>query len=315
MASASAALRFAARWLLGRGVCDRFRNRGGNRIAGQDGQLVPVVAQLHTYVIGLRIGWRCLAVRVVGGCRALCSRGELRYRVRLWISVKRGLRGKRVRGLIFAYLDRQDPAVQEQPEAHPIPAGGQPRREVQAVFPVPHPAEPGHQSDPAARERGQMQAVGGVLLQVVDVHQRGFAEIVVREPQMPDLGRDDRLAARRQGRVAHRQRFAVLEVPRLVPMIEGVAAQVQRQHQVRLLDHLLAVQLEVGEVQQQRVLARLRVLEVPELVLGEALGLWVHPARLVVGDEHALRRGAPVVHLVRGSNTMNVYIKILLKMR
>src|SRR3712207_8620550 len=45
-----------------------------------------------------------------------------------------------------------------------------------------------------------------------------------------------------------------------------------RSHQVGLLDHLLAVQVEVRVVQQQRVRLRRRVLEVPVLQPGEALG-------------------------------------------
>ena len=74
---------------------------------------------------------------------------------------------------------------------------------------------------------------------------------------------------------------------------ERVAAQVHRQHEVGLLDDLLAVQVEVGEVQQQRVLLGRGALEVPDLVLGEALGLRVDAELVVVGDEHRLGGVAP----------------------
>ena len=88
------------------------------------------------------------------------------------------------------------------------------------------------------------------------VHQRGLAEVVVGELEVADLGGDDRLRARRQRRVAHGERLVVGEVARLLLGGERVAAQVHRQHEVGLLDHLLAVEVEVREVQQQRVARR-----------------------------------------------------------
>ena len=53
---------------------------------------------------------------------------------------------------------------------------------------------------------------------------------------------------------------------------ERVRPQLHGQHQVGLLAHLLAVEVEVGHVQQQRVHLLVGVLEVPHLVVGEALG-------------------------------------------
>src|SRR5690625_5478038 len=52
-----------------------------------------------------------------------------------------------------------------------------------------------------------------------------------------------------------------------------------------LLDHLLAVDLEVREVQQQRVVLVGGALEVPLVLGGEVLGLGVHPQVLVVGED------------------------------
>ena len=80
---------------------------------------------------------------------------------------------------------------------------------------------------------------------------------------------------------------------------ERVSAQVQGEHEVGLLDHLLAVEVDVGEVQQQRVLLGRGVLEVPRLVLGEALGLGVDAQLLVEGDQHRLRGVAPGGRLLR----------------
>ena len=74
--------------------------------------------------------------------------------------------------------------------------------------------------------------------------------------------------------------LVVVEVARLLLVGEGVAAQVHRQHEVGLLDDLLAVQVEVREVQQQRVLRRRGVASKSHgCVLGEALGLRVHAER------------------------------------
>jgi hypothetical protein len=69
------------------------------------------------------------------------------------------------------------------------------------------------------------------------------------------------------------------------------------QHQIRLFDHLLAVKVEVGEVQQQRVLLSTVVGEVPDLVAGEPVGLGVHSQRLVVRNDHARGRLPPAGHL------------------
>jgi hypothetical protein len=87
---------------------------------------------------------------------------------------------------------------------------------------------------------------------------------------MPGLDGDDGLGARRQRRVAHGARLVVREVPRLLLRGERVAPQVEREHEVGLLDHLLAIELEVREVQQQRVLVVGGALEVPLLVRCEA---------------------------------------------
>ena len=72
--------------------------------------------------------------------------------------------------------------------------------------------------------------------------------------RQPHLGGDDRLAARRERRVADRDLLVVGEVARLLLVGERVAAQEQREHEVGLLDHLLAVELQVGEVRVQRIL-------------------------------------------------------------
>ena len=104
-----------------------------------------------------------------------------------------------------------------------------------------------------------MQPVAGVLHQVAEVHPGGLAEVVVGELDVADLGRDDGLRARRQRAVADRDRLVVGEVARLLLGGEAVAAHVEREHEVGLLDHLRAVEPEVRDVQQQRELQAFEV--------------------------------------------------------
>jgi hypothetical protein len=73
---------------------------------------------------------------------------------------------------------------------------------------------------------------------------------------------------------------------------------VQRQHEVRLLDDLLAIELEVREVQEQRVLVGAGAGEVPDLVLGEAFRLGVDAEGLVPQDDHVARRVSPHCRLL-----------------
>ena len=61
-----------------------------------------------------------------------------------------------------------------------------------------------------------------------------------------------------------------------------------RQHQVGLLDDLLAVEVEVGVVAAAAGTLGVGACEVPQLVAGEAVGLRVDPQRLVVRDVHGL---------------------------
>jgi hypothetical protein len=112
------------------------------------------------------------------------------------------------------------------------------------------------------------------------------------------LGRHDRLRAGAERGVAHGDLLVVLEGPALVLDAERRAAQVQREQQVGLLDDLAPVDLEVREVQHQRVLGAVGPLEVPLLVPGEPRRLRVHLQVVVVRDEHGLGRGAPGRDLV-----------------
>jgi hypothetical protein len=68
---------------------------------------------------------------------------------------------------------------------------------------------------------------------------------------------------------------------------------VEREDEVGLLDDLLAVELELGEVQEQRVAVDGSSGEVPPLVLSKAFRLWVHTELRVPRQEHLARGGLP----------------------
>ena len=80
---------------------------------------------------------------------------------------------------------------------------------------------------------------------------------------------------------------------------EGIAAQKQRKHKIGLFDDLLAIQIEVRDVQQQRVLLGRGRAEVPWEVLGEPLRLRVDLEGVVVRDEHR-RGGVPPARRILG---------------
>ncbi len=138
-----------------------------------------------------------------------------------------------------------------------------------------------------------MQPVTTVVVQVVQVTERRLGPVVVGQVQLPHLGGDHSLGGGGQRGVPDRARLVVGEVASLVLSAEGIAPQVHGQHQVGLLDDLLAVDLEVGKVQEQRVRRARRPLEVPLRVVGEARGLRVHPDAFVVRLHHCVGSADP----------------------
>jgi hypothetical protein len=113
----------------------------------------------------------------------------------------------------------------------------------------------------------------------------GLAEVVVRELEMAEpaamtaCGPDD-------SEESDGELLVVGEVLRLLLASEDIAAQVHRQHEIGLLHHLLAVQVEVREVQQQGILIRLRGGEVPTRVIRVHLALLVDAQAQVERDHH-----------------------------
>ena len=79
----------------------------------------------------------------------------------------------------------QPPVAEAQAEGQAGESLGQARREAQHAVVVAHAAEAGDGGDPGARERGDVQAVAGVVLEVVEVDQGGLGEVVVGELEWP----------------------------------------------------------------------------------------------------------------------------------
>ena len=151
---------------------------------------------------------------------------------------------------------------------------------------VAHAAEPCDGGGDGAGQGGDVETVARVLLEVVEIDEGGLPEVVVGQFEVSDLGGHNGLRAGGERGVSDGERLVVGEVPRLLLVGERVAAHVQRQHEVGLLEDLLPVEIGVGKVQEQRVLLRPCVLEVPELVAGEAFRLRVDAEPLVPRDHH-----------------------------
>jgi hypothetical protein len=100
--------------------------------------------------------------------------------------------------------------------------------------------------------------------------------------------------------VAGRHRVAEVEGPALLVRAGVVAGEVGGQHDVRLLDDLVAVELERVEVEQERVLAGRRRREVPSLALEEAAVLEHDPEGRVAQDVHGGGGAAPCLDLPAG---------------
>ena len=191
----------------------------------------------------------------------------------------------------------QRPTAVDEVHHEPGQVVGEARGEAQPSVAGAQAREAPDQARPTAGQRGEVQAAGTVVVAVLEVEQRRLGEVVVGQLDVAHLGGDHRLDGSRQGRVPDRVLLVVLEVAQLLVVGERVAPQVHRQHEVGLLDHLLAVEVEVREGLEQGVVGGGHGVEVPRLVVGEALGLGVHAQALVPGDVHLVRGLVPRLHL------------------
>ena len=163
------------------------------------------------------MGLRGSCLRSEGGDRTshrpVCGHGD---RAAVVGDLERRPLEQGVAGLLVGDLDPQPPLAKAHAEGEPGESLGQAGREAELAVVVAHPAESGDGGDPGAGQRGDVQAVAGVVLEVLEVHQGGLGEVVVGQLEVSDLGGDHRLGAGRERGVAHGQRLVVGEVPRLL---------------------------------------------------------------------------------------------------
>jgi hypothetical protein len=192
----------------------------------------------------------------------------------------------------------QLPVAVAQRELERRPRPRQPGRDGQRAVTVAHASEPEHERLPHAARGGDVHAVGRISRHVGEIHEQAEAEVVDRLVLVADLGGHDALHGRRQRRVAGREAVVVHEVRALVLGRELVAEQVRRQHDVGLLDHLPAVDLERVVVEEERELVRRGGVEVPHLALEEPGVLGMDAALGVERHVHRLRGALPSLELL-----------------
>src|SRR5580693_2025099 len=117
---------------------------------------------------------RGLALGVSGDRAALRTGGGQRQRLFVVADLQRVAVPERVAGLFVRHLHEQPPAAVAEAEAHVGDRVGQGWAEAQPAVVVAHPAQTGDDADPGTRERGDVHAVAGVVLEVVEVYQRGL---------------------------------------------------------------------------------------------------------------------------------------------
>jgi len=93
--------------------------------------------------------------------------------------VERGAPEQGVPGLPVIYLNLDPAPPEQETEGQTGEPPWEPGGEGEGTSVVAHAAEPGHSSDPGAGQRGQVNAVAGVVVEVGEVQQGGLAEVIV----------------------------------------------------------------------------------------------------------------------------------------
>ena len=198
-----------------------------------------------------------------------------------------------VRRLLRRHLDTQAAAAVQEVEGEPHQRLWQPWREAEQAVLQAHATEPRDERRPGPRQRSHVESVPRVLCYVMQIYERGLAQVVVGELELAHLGSKDGLRGCRQRGVAYSDRLVVCEVARLLLWRERIATQMHREDEVGLLDNLLAIEVKVREVQEQGVLVRRDVGEIPDLVFGKGFVLRGYPESHIIWDEHLLGCLAP----------------------
>ena len=102
---------------------------------------------------------------------------------------------ERVRRVLGPDVYQQPASTEAEPERQPREVFGQAWGEAERTVVVAHSTESGHRGDPRPGQRRDVQTVARVVLEVVQVQQRGLPEVVVGQLQVADLRRDHCLSA------------------------------------------------------------------------------------------------------------------------
>src|SRR4051812_12303530 len=86
-----------------------------------------------------------------------------------------------VAGAVGGDVDAEPAAAVDEPEREPRQARRQPRSEAERAGFVAHAAEPGDGGEPAAGQRGEMQAVARVEREVAQIDERRLPQVIVGE--------------------------------------------------------------------------------------------------------------------------------------
>jgi hypothetical protein len=98
-----------------------------------------------------------------------------------------------IAGLRIGQAHLYPPSSVGHPEVQRTDPIGKSWAEHQSVFVYAQPPEAFHQGNPSSREGGHVETVAGVVLQVRQVHQGCFSDVVMRKVDVTGLGGDDRL--------------------------------------------------------------------------------------------------------------------------
>jgi hypothetical protein len=95
-------------------------------------------------------------------------------------------------------LDPQSPPANGESDRQPGDTRREAGSERQGTLSFAQAGESRHQGDPGSRQRSDMQAVAGVVLEIVEIHEGSLGQVVVSQGEVPDFGRQHRLGAGRQ---------------------------------------------------------------------------------------------------------------------
>ena len=196
--------------------------------------------------------------------------------------------------LALTHVHAQPGSPERDAEGQRLPGLRQSRVEGDLAAVVAHAAEAVDERAPDTAGGCHVNAVRRVVVQIGEVDEQARGEVFERQLVVADLGRDDRLHDVGQRRVTRGDRVVVVEVGTFLLRRELVTLQQEGEHDIRLLEHLEAVDHEGVVVQQQRAVGGRRLREVPTFLLQELRVLRVDAQGLVKGDVHCFRGERPL---------------------